>query len=595
MAILGGGDANNVQVKIKVSSDTAEVDKTRKALNAFEKDARDSGNGALSLSGAATAAKATLVGLGVGALAAGAATLQSAASFEQTRIGLENMLGSADSAKTLLGDVSKFAAETPFEFPELAGATKQLVAFGFTGDAAFETMKQLGDVSAAIGAPIGDLSYLMGTLRTQGRAFTVDIRQFAQRGVPIYEYLAKVLKTDEKSLSGMIEAGKVGFPEVQKAFQLMTGEGGKFHGAMEKQSRSLSGLFSTLKDNIGQAGREIIGINSQGDVAQGSIFDMMRNGASGLIAVLPGVITNLQQTIGQFAEVANQIGDYLGPKLGELITAIGENLGPILSDLWHNVIEPLIPVLGTVLVGALGLVIDATTLLVEGIGWLYQQFMDGNPIVLGLAGVFGTLAAAMAFNAVFNALTVGFNVLTLIEIPRVMASVSALSALIATPMIMPAIVVGAALAALALVYDSAIKTMQAVDAAVEAQDLASKSNADAIKRIQASNMSPEWKSKKIRAISAGGSSVPGFATGVRNFSGGLAVVGERGPEVIELPKGSSVNTNQQSKQMMTGTTVHNYFDNVNLTTAGAVREFFSMQDQDSRSVRDGLTPARGAN
>ena len=55
----------------------------------------------------------------------------------------------------------------------------------------------------------------------------------------------------------MIETGKIGFPEVQKAFAAMTGEGGKFHGTMAKQSKSLSGLFSTLKDNIGLTAKRI--------------------------------------------------------------------------------------------------------------------------------------------------------------------------------------------------------------------------------------------------------------------------------------------------------------------------------------------------
>lgn len=35
-------------------------------------------------------------------------------------------------------------------------------------------------------------------------------------------------------------------------------------------------------------------------------------------------------------------------------------------------------------------------------------------------------------------------------------------------------------------------------------------------------------------------SIPGFANGVNNFRGGLAVVGERGPELINLPRGSDV-------------------------------------------------------
>lgn len=37
-----------------------------------------------------------------------------------------------------------------------------------------------------------------------------------------------------------------------------------------------------------------------------------------------------------------------------------------------------------------------------------------------------------------------------------------------------------------------------------------------------------------------------FATGVRNFSGGLALVGEEGPEIVHLPRGSDVLNNRES-------------------------------------------------
>jgi len=46
--------------------------------------------------------------------------------------------------------------------------------------------------------------------------------------------------------------------------------------------------------------------------------------------------------------------------------------------------------------------------------------------------------------------------------------------------------------------------------------------------------------------------IPGFANGVRNFGGGLAVVGERGPELVNLPKGTDVFSNEESKRMVGG-------------------------------------------
>ena len=44
--------------------------------------------------------------------------------------------------------------------------------------------------------------------------------------------------------------------------------------------------------------------------------------------------------------------------------------------------------------------------------------------------------------------------------------------------------------------------------------------------------------------------IPAFATGVRNFGGGLALVGEKGPELLHLSKGTNVYTNKETNQIL---------------------------------------------
>jgi phage-related protein len=51
-------------------------------------------------------------------------------------------------------------------------------------------------------------------------------------------------------------------------------------------------------------------------------------------------------------------------------------------------------------------------------------------------------------------------------------------------------------------------------------------------------------------INIGTPDIPEFARGVRNFRGGMAVVGERGPEIVNLPRGSDVLTNRESSTLM---------------------------------------------
>lgn len=46
--------------------------------------------------------------------------------------------------------------------------------------------------------------------------------------------------------------------------------------------------------------------------------------------------------------------------------------------------------------------------------------------------------------------------------------------------------------------------------------------------------------------------VPGFAGGTRNAPGGLALVGERGPELVNLPQGAQVIPNHRTNQLLAG-------------------------------------------
>ena len=58
--------------------------------------------------------------------------------------------------------------------------------------------------------------------------------------------LAKQFGVAESEVRGLVEAGRVGFPEVQKVIESLTDEGGKFGGLMEAQSKTISGQISNI-------------------------------------------------------------------------------------------------------------------------------------------------------------------------------------------------------------------------------------------------------------------------------------------------------------------------------------------------------------
>ena len=172
--------------------------------------------------------------------------------MQQLQVALSTILQDKDKANKLISDVVQFAAKTPFNLDDVATGAKQLLAYGSTAEEVVNELSMLGDVASGLQIPIGQLIYLYGTLRTQGRAMTVDIRQFAGRGIPIYEELAKVLGVAKDQVGEFVKEGKVGFAEVEQAFKNMTSEGGKFANLMENSAGTWPQRLSNIEDTLFQ-------------------------------------------------------------------------------------------------------------------------------------------------------------------------------------------------------------------------------------------------------------------------------------------------------------------------------------------------------
>lgn len=168
--------------------------------------------------------------------------------FQATSIAFETMLGSKEQADALMQQMIETASKTPFDLQSVSQGAKQLLAYGTSADQVNDTLVRLGNIASGLSIPLNDLIYLYGTTMSQGRLFTQDLNQFMGRGIPLVKELSTELGKTDKEIRQMVTEGKIGFPEVQKAIENLTNEGGKFYNLMEMQSKTLSGQVSNLKD-----------------------------------------------------------------------------------------------------------------------------------------------------------------------------------------------------------------------------------------------------------------------------------------------------------------------------------------------------------
>lgn len=216
--------------------------------------------------------------------------------FQQLEISFTTMLGSEQKAGALMDELIQTAARTPFNLTDVTEGAKQLLAYGIQANEVNDTLVHLGDIASGLNIPLGQLVYLYGTTVSQGKMFTMDLRQFMGRGIPMAEELGKIMGKTTQEVQQAVTDGKVGADLVKEAIVKMSSEGSKFGGLMNRQAETLQGRWSNIEDTIDQA------INSIGQKTQG-IF------GTGL-DLISSLIENWETLVKTIGSAAVMVGTY---------------------------------------------------------------------------------------------------------------------------------------------------------------------------------------------------------------------------------------------------------------------------------------------
>lgn len=309
------------------------------------------------------------------------------AQMEQYITSFGTMLGGAEKAQSLVSQLKKYAAETPFEFSDLAKGTQTLLSFGVASKDVMDTLKMLGDISQGNTEKFNSLALVFGQVSSAGKLSGQDLLQMINAGYnPLNNILPKVnanmSEWKQKALSaGMTEkawnkiaadgkvtmselrdimsAGAISIDDVKEAFQDATSKGGLFYGSMEAQSKTFSGQLSTLKDNVMQfLGDLTNGLeNSLKDTALPMVNGWMEQlqkafstgGVSGVVSAFGNVLAQAATTIAQKAPDIINLGVSLIQSfvsgLEQNSTQIANAAYSIISALVDGIIS-LLPALG---------------------------------------------------------------------------------------------------------------------------------------------------------------------------------------------------------------------------------------------------------
>lgn len=286
--------ATVTSILVRIGANSSEL---RRDLSATRAELRSAlGEETLSASNAAVM---SIAGVAASLGALGVKAVQAAGNFQQVQAAMTNMLGSAERAKNLLGQLQDFAAKTPFEFNDVAAASQKFLAFGFTAEQIIPTLKAVGDAAAGVGLGkegIDRITLALGQMAAKSKVQSDEMLQLTEAGIPAWQMLADKIGTSVPQAMDMVSKGAV---DAQTGLQaLVGGMEEKFGGMMDQQAQTITGTWSNMMDGL-----------SQSAIAVGQQISDALN--------LPDLFSSLGDSLQQFANLVKNQG--IGEALSQMI------------------------------------------------------------------------------------------------------------------------------------------------------------------------------------------------------------------------------------------------------------------------------------
>ncbi|NDD52832.1 hypothetical protein EBZ39_02960 [bacterium] len=191
-----------------------------------------------------------LAAVGIGSQVVGA--VRRAMSAETMEISMEVLIGDASKARQTISELRRMAAQTPYEFPDLADATRTLLGFGIANEDILPTISRVSEIAQGNAATLDRLALVYGQISAAGRLMGQDVLQLINAGFNPLQIISQKTGESMLQLKKRMEDGAISFEEVRDAFISVTGVGGRFYQMNQRQSKTTAGLLSTLRDAYGE-------------------------------------------------------------------------------------------------------------------------------------------------------------------------------------------------------------------------------------------------------------------------------------------------------------------------------------------------------
>lgn len=239
--------------------------------------------------------------------------------------------GNAEAADDMFARISKYGKETVYDKEGLIEAQKTMMSFGISGEQAFATLRQIGDIAMGDGQKMQSLALAFSQATSTGKLMGQDLLQMINAGFNPLAVISEHTGESMASLKEKMSQGAISAEMLAQAFQWATEEGSLFYKGAESAGSTTEGKINQLKDTFNEF---LINTFNQLQPVINAVLDFSTN----VLNAIPGVLANIRTGFGN---VIDTISDFSGiiigaaAAVGALTIAINANkVSLALQELW---------------------------------------------------------------------------------------------------------------------------------------------------------------------------------------------------------------------------------------------------------------------
>ncbi|AHY26841.1 tape measure protein [Mycobacterium phage ZoeJ] len=220
--------------------------------------------------------------------------------IDSAQFKLKSLGNEADSVKSIMENATAAVKGTAYGLDEAATTAASAVAAGIKpGEDLTKYLSLTADTAAIAGTSLADMGGIFNKIQSSGKAYTLELRQLANQGLPIFQWLQDEYKVSADELNKMVSDGAVDSETFRRVIEKNIG------GAAKGMGGSFLGSMANMKAAMSRFGAELMG----------PIFKGVQPLATGVMGVFDKLTAAIKAPMGSVTGVVEQWAKGMSDKM----------------------------------------------------------------------------------------------------------------------------------------------------------------------------------------------------------------------------------------------------------------------------------------